>query len=449
MNFLKKNFKKLILVASLMLGSTAIYKIATQCKLDGSSVCYSKKLEHFLIEEDASIRVQVENESLGEYLINTWNELHPDNMGAIEAVVQEPLSLTHLADKFETDVLITSLNNAAYVLDEVFDLGKSIEKPILTYSSSALEDAINERGNFFVPNSVSGWTFIYNKTLLEELGVDLGEKTSFLPDAFSSWEKLVELDELVYEKLDILFPLSFQDQYSFYPFLTSGKWHLNFTNVGNDAGFSHAEFLRGLNLIDFFSQHNLRKETLSADELPWEYNIAFFERRTPFSLMSDWMNLEYFQAKTQDEYVIAPLPTFENNQLRTKGNVDGYLVNKQTAYPSASAEAIRILRSADAFKFYESSDGKTFAYHRDHIANLEGDANDINLVYALNFVDPDPVMVLEDAPHILARSFLYEVNFMDELKALYDGKKAALDVQESLVQIHRAWIQEKLNDKGE
>lgn len=439
MHFLKNNLKKIITGIIVLALGTTFYVYTSQCKVDGSAVCYNNTTETFKIEEDASVFVQVENEDLGAYLVDTWDTLHPDNKGAITYVVKKPLNLTQLADDFDTDVIVTSSNNAAYVLNDVFDLGKDVRKTILTRSPMGLENVLNERGNYFIPNSVSGWTFAYNKTLLEKMGIDLtDENNNGLPDAFETWDQLFRLDETIFKDLDILFPLSFKDQYSFYPFLTSGKWHLNFTDKGDDAGMSHPEFLKGLEFVEALAQANLYKEKKQASDLQWQYNTAFFESKTAFTLMSDWMNFDYFQEKTEDEYIIAPLPSYKESTLRPKGEVDGYLVSKDTLYPSASAEAIRILRSPEAFNYYEGS--KSFVYHRNYLDELKANEKEINLIRALNFIDPDPVMVLESAPTVLARSFFYEVDFMDVLEKLYDGKINTEEAQKQIVEKHDAWL---------
>ncbi len=448
MTYIKNNFKKILSIFLILSLGLGIFIYTTRCKLDGSSVCFNNKLDTFKIEENAQIVVQVESEAMGEYLVKTWNTIHTQQQNVVSYIVKPPLSLTQLADDLESDVFITSSNNAAYVLGNSFDMGKSFRKEVLSKTPITLEAELNALGNYFVPNSYTGWSFVYNKTLLESLGVNLEDANhNYLPDSFETWEQLVTLDTLVFETLDILFPLSFKDQYSFYPFLTSGKWGLNFTKNGEDAGLSHPEFLKGLEFIEFLSQANLYKEDKKAEDLLWEYNVAFFENRTAFSLMSDWMNFEYYQEKTDDEYVIAPLPSFKENTLRPKGEVDGYLVDKETLYPSASAEAIRILRSAQASPYYSSDSQKVFAYHRDLVDDLELDQELKNKIYAYNFIDPDPVIVLERAPQVLARFFLHEVDFMEYLEKLYDGELSAVEAQKEIEDLHKAWLSQYIEEE--
>lgn len=445
---MSKRSRILIVIISILIVTIGSFIfIQSLCKLDGRNVCYDKKEEVFKIEEETKLLIQVENEELGDYIVKTWNELYPEHKESIEYIVKGPLNLTELADDIETDIFITSTNNAAYVLNKSFDLGKHVKEQILKYNPIAFENALNENGVYFVPNSVNGWTFIYNKTLAEELGIDFkDEDENLYPDSFESWENLFSLKDKIFKELDTLFPLSFKDQYSFYPFLTAGRWNLNFTNNGMDAGFSHNEFYEALEFISFLKDNGLFKEDMKADDLAWEYNTAFFNREIVFSLMSDWMNLELYQEKTDDEYKIMPMPKYKDNRLRTKGDIDGYLVNADTKYPSASAEVLRILRDKEAVKYYQSED-KTFAFHRDYINDLEIDETLRDLIYSLNYVDPDPVMVLEKNPSILARLFIYEENIMEPLKKLYDKEITEEQAQEEIIEIHRKWLEKYVDEE--
>ncbi|UPU38621.1 hypothetical protein MX850_08195 [Erysipelothrix sp. Poltava] len=85
----------------------------------------------------------------------------------------------------------------------------------------------------------------------------------------------------------MVFPLSFKDQESFYPFLTSGRWTLNFTKKGSDPGFETQEFRDGLVFIEAMSTHKMDKtlpKDVKAEDLPWQLDAAFYERRSAFRL---------------------------------------------------------------------------------------------------------------------------------------------------------------------
>lgn len=442
--FLKKYFPVIISLSLVIVGLGFFVKL-TSCSLDGENICFDRTNQTFKIEADAKISVQVETEAMASYIVDMWDKTHPEFKGALTAVVKPSLTLTQLADNFETDLILTSINNAAFVLNEVVDLGAKTDRTIMSRIPLSLSGALNEKGTFFVPNSVKGWTFVYNKTLAEEIGLDLEDSDkNGLPDSFETFENIFELEETILKELDILFPLSFQDQYSFYPFLTSSRWHLNFTNVGEDPGFKHPEFLKGLELIEKFSDVKLDNtvEDKSADALPWRYDTAIYNRESVFSLMSDWMNFEYYQDKLSDELVIAPLPTFNGNHLYAKGSVDGYMISKETHYPSATTEALRLLRSLETAPIYGIVNDKVFAYHRNYLDEIAFENDLKDKIRALNFIDPDPVMVLESNNAKLARDLLYEVDIMPVLMDLFDKKIDKIEAQAEIMKLADAWLKE-------
>jgi len=404
-----------------------------KCDADGEHICYVNREDVFKIEEDASLKVQVETEALGEYLVNTWDKLHPKHKGSIEYVVKSPLSLAELLDDLETDIVVTSIHYGAFVLDKMRDMGDVYKKEVLVKSPKRMQGAINLNGSYFTPNSVSGWTFVYNKTLAESLDLDLTDSDgNGLPDDFDSFEKIFELDVDVKYK----FPITFVDQYSFYPFLTSGKWELNFTNEGMDPGFKHPEFLKGLDLIVDFRKLDMG----SSDELTWKYDRALENGETLFSMVSDFMvpHLEL-----DDEIVYAPFPTYHENPLTPLGFVDGYMVSEEVMYPSAAAEVLRILRDAKAAQVYKSD--KTFVYHKKFVDDLKVDDVILQKILAYNYTTVDPVIVLEDYPQIMARDVFYEADFMPVLKDLYDNKITQEEAQKQFIESYNKWLEERVD----
>lgn len=441
---LKKILKWTILIGVLVVASTTFYYYKIRCNIENGEICYIGSEDVFQIEENVSLVVQVESESMGEYLVETWNNLHTTQQGAITYEVMRPLGLKDLLENESKDIVLTSIYNGAYAINQSKDMGQNVRKHILNTVPTRQEDAMNLLGTYFIPNSISGWTFVYNQTLAESLGIDLtDENKDGIPDSFDSFEKIAQMSDTLLADLSVSFPLTFSDQYSFYPFLTSGKWSLNFTYKGMEPGFDTPEFLRGLELIEFFSEMNLRKgEDLSAQDLDWIYDTAFIEKDTLFTIAEDWMRLDYHSEFTGDTYVKTIFPTFNGNHLSPMAEVYGYMVDKDVAYPSAAAEVLRILRAPEAISHHVSDD--TFIYIMDDIEDMEYDSD----ILAYRYSKPQPVIALDDNPRILARNLYYEVDFMDVLKDLYDGKITKETAQERIVSLSDAWLQEKGSDSN-
>lgn len=440
---INKRFKIVALVGALVISAfSAFYFMSKYCKLDGKTICYSENSGRFLIEDNVSLHVQVESDALGEYLVSTWNALYPEQEGAITYTVRKPLSLRELMDDLETDIVVTSIHDGAYALDMMLDLGKLVDDNILNRVSRVSQDAINIKAVKFVPNSIKGWTFVYNETMAKELGIDLVDSDNDgMPDAFDSWDKIFAMESLLLEHAQYVFPLTFSDQLSFYPFLTGGKWRLNFTNKGSDPGFGHPEFLKGLKLIEDFSKvkldGNLEEQTSS--NLKWAYNTVLLERKSMFSIVSDWMLFDQVSSSSEDEFVYMPFPKYQGHSLTPLGYVDGYMVVEGVEYPSASAEVLRILRDPKAAKVYRSGDMKEFLYTANDVDELDVSVNLRNKIRALSYNDVEPVFVLEDNPSVLARAILYDVDFMTIAADLFDGKITAEEAQEAFVKLAKEW----------
>lgn len=494
--------------------STAYFLVVSRCTLDGGSVCFDKSSETFKIEEDVNLLVQVENEELGKYLVETWDKLHPENRGAIETSVQEPLTIKELSQGFPYDVMVTSQSNASFFLDDLRNLESDLGKIVGSRIPSQLQDAINLQGYYFVQNSIDGWYFVYNETLLEEMGFNLESENIYgLPTELNSWEQILSNSEKILKDADYVFPLTFADQNSFYPFLTGGRWTLNFTNRGSEPGFDSREFHEGLELIEMFRDNKYfdvdEKEEVEDDEkldepketvttnkpddskvtdstketdstnkpdepkddeiienaedtediedtedtdrvenkevLPWLYEKAFYNRETPFSIMHKSLQFEAHKDLTDDVYKIAPFPTFKEHHLAPMGNVNGYIVNKEVTYPSASAEVIRILRTPDALSQYKSSDEKVLVYSRSYFDELDLDDETMRNILAYNYHDTPSVLALDNNPNKLTRSLYDELNFMDIFKDLYQNKISSEEAQERIVNRVNIWLDK--NDK--
>lgn len=497
--------------------ATGYFLIESRCTLDGESVCFDKESSQFKIEENANLIVQVENEELGEFLVETWDTLHPDNKGAIETAVQEPLSIKELSQGFPYDIMVTNQSNASYFLDDLRDLQNDLGEVVGSRIPSQLQDAINLKGYYFVQNSIDGWYFVYNETLLKEMGFSMDSETGYgLPTELDSWEKIFDNGEEILKKSDYVFPLTFADQTSFYPFLTGGRWTLNFTQDGSEPGFDSREFREGLELIEAFRDNEFYKEepvleekpsdkdekpgtidnsevqdnkednvltdsakpeenkdkdkdievtdnpdsednaeeipetnvspetegTTAKELLPWMYEEAFYNRETPFTMLHSSMQFEAYREQMDDEYKVAPFPSFNEHHLAPMGEVNGYMVNKTVRYPSASAEVIRILRSPDALKVYESSDDKVPVYSRSYFDELDLGEDVMDKILAYNYHDTPSVLALDNNPSKLTRSVYDEINFMDIFENIYLDKVTIEEAQHEVVKRVDSWLEE-------
>jgi len=430
----KTNFLIVVVFVAIF---SMVYYFSNRCVLDGETVCYNEKIGQFDLEENAHLKIHVESEEVAEQFKKLWAQEHPKHADKVELFVAEPKKIKEMVDGPGEDIVLINQNNAAYFMDQYHDLGEKFEELVGQKIPPQLYDAMNEQGFYFLPNTISGWVFVYNPKVLESLGYDTTYNLrSGLPQGFETWEKIFSKSPELLKELDYVFPITFKDQDSFYPFLTSGKWTLNFQHSVSGFGFKTREFNEGLAFIEFLRNVEITKGKEKSSDLEWAYDKAFYERKTAFSLM----HASFYRKDFADEMVIAPFPTFNGHQMSPMGEVNGYVVMKKSSFPSASAEALRILRSPEMMSEYVSSDGKEIIYHRNYFDDLDLSKDRLQSILAYNFHDTESVLALKENPKVRLKNVYYEVDFMDILQEFYDGEIDRDKAQAMIVKRAEKWI---------
>lgn len=406
-----KKYKWLIVLALLLGAGGYAYFLAT-CSLDGNRACYDKELGQYQLEDGASLSVQVENQALADFLKLTWSELHPEN--EINVSVANTLSLEEFKS-MPTDIMVVNQEDAAYFMNDLQNLGANVGADLGKTIPVSLQDAINLKGFYMVQNSVSGTLFAYNETLIKELG---------LADIKTFDDLLSRKD-----KLEVILPFSLLDQTLIYPFLTAGGWSLNKSHVGSEPGFDSAEFLEGLKFIE-----GLSKEGVDGDT--WNYESAFYERKAIISLINDRAFADQYAQVNGDVYRYGASLLNGEYRLRPFADVTGYVVKRDTGYPSAAAEVLRILRLPEAIALNENVP----VYHNNHLEDLNIDTRKLELIAAYNSSIARPVVALEHDLAKLARRMYSEVNILDLISDMYHGDMTPEEAQEKIVQRMNEWM---------
>lgn len=165
----KTNF--LIVVVFIAIFSM-VYYFSNRCVLDGETVCYNEKIGQFEMEENAHLKIHVESEEVAEQFKKLWAQEHPNHADKVELFVAEPKKIKEMVDGPSEDIVLINQNNAAYFMDQYHDLGEKFEELVGQKIPPQLYDAMNEQGFYFLPNTISGWVFVYNPKVLESLGYE-------------------------------------------------------------------------------------------------------------------------------------------------------------------------------------------------------------------------------------------------------------------------------------
>lgn len=438
--------------------TTVFVVLNRRCVADGSTICYDKDEGYFKVEADVSLKVQVESEAMGAYLVSTWDRLHPEQAGAVSYEVRPLMSAAELSGGMPYDVFVVAQETASYYIDDLLAaeaLGRIVDGKIPTQ----LQDVINQAAYYFTSNSIAGNVFVYNETLMEELGYDTSDNNqSGLPDIFDSWEAIFEQADDLTEKTELLFPFTLTDQNSIYPFLTGAGWSLFFNKDSMNPGFSSREFKDGLSLIEDFSNTALiqadeeENEEITPyngpitplDRLPWQFEDAFYNRRTLFSVLnpSDELFIQY--SRGSDTYKLAPMPSYKKHTLMPMASVTGYVIKGDIEFPSAASEIVRILRLPEGLMIYQNNSMQTIVYKFSLIDDLAlEDQALIDRIRAYNYHDVPFVLALKGNPQVLARSIWKEIDIMPSLIKLYNHEISPDQAQQEIMELSERWYEAK------
>ena len=425
----KSKVISLLIIFVLIVGALVYAYDNSQCELDGLSVCFDKDTERFLIEEEASLSIQIGNEGTAELLQTKWNALYPQVKLEIE--VLPILEIDDLVNGLKHDVVYLKQKDAAYFMQDFFNLGYEANEIMGSKIPTQIQDASNVKGMKLLQTAVTGPLFMVNQTLADELGfTDL-----------SSFESIFAQSDKILENMEITYPISFVDQFSMYPYLTSGGWLLNRDHMESDPEFSSPRFLKSLEFIEWMGQQKLTKSEEKLKALDYAYNneASFFAGESLFGIVSDFELARLYEESSNVEYKPVPFPKYGDHHLSQLVDVEVYAVNANTLYPSASAELFRILRDPEIISEYSGGDYAAI-YHPNYLADLKEDIDPRIRAYA--YGDTLPILALKEDPSVLVASIYRELDLRLWVAKVFDGEITPLEAQAQIVQISNDWLKE-------
>ena len=377
-------------------------------------ICLNE-FKRYDIENGAKIVVGVDNEIVGKQLVSLWNEMNQEDTGLLSYIVFNSFDLTILPDVY-------LLDEAEYQSSEFYLLDSSLQK-----------------NSNFLSYSYNGVVFSYNKTMLEEFGIEmLDSNNDSLPDSIDTWEEIFNL-ELVGESykgnvINEIYPISINEVWTAYSSLTAGGYEFY------KDGFESNEFLKGLEFIEEFSKKGINNDLygmkLNGNRMGYRLDEYLAEEAYPFSLVGSWSNVNSFELMNGSNLKFAQMPTYNGNNLSPFTKIKGFVISKDTMYPSAAHEVLRWLTEQEALNVMTSFSNIV------PTPNLEFSPEDDNLaeiIDAFNFNHIETTEMIPDTD-VRALEIYYNANIGEYLVELWDGSKTALEVQQEIVVLSEAWV---------
>jgi arabinogalactan oligomer/maltooligosaccharide transport system substrate-binding protein len=418
--------QKLILIL-ILLGSTftAIQAVkADDCITDGLTVCFVAHKNEFMIEAHAKLSILVPNEAYGQAVVTYWDWYHPDRSGI---VTYEVMSETAGSQ----DVLFINQNQAGALHSKLYPLSDVLTKNVDLNKVYAL----NADQLTYLPVTAEGFAFVVNKTRLELLGLSIDDlNKDGLIDSVDSFEKIFALKPL-WESLDVnILPISLNEPYSFYPFLTAGGFSLYSSYDALKPGFDSESFKTGISFISALSDINwLNTETNTSDNYTWKLDDVMVNDSFIFTLAGPWMSIGTADHEAVSDWVVSKFPTYHKQELSPMVKTNGFAVNAETEYPSAAHELIRILKSIKGIQILIDNTDYIPLVNDEMLKYLTfEESHDQELAKAYQSSVGEPVIAFPLNPKHLAMELVYHMKMMDIMRALWDK---TITVDEAQAQI--------------
>ncbi|TFG83521.1 MAG: ABC transporter substrate-binding protein [Erysipelotrichales bacterium] len=356
----------LLLIVGSLTACGRTLKTCTVKDLDGTTVCYDEKLEAYAVETGAKLRFGADNDVVGNAIVALWDATYPTLKGAVEYVNTGAAGSTDALATQQgeyVDVFMAIDGEVSRNESHLLAIDAVLAKLIKDNSIETFFKAGNTTAStVYAPMAYDGMAFIWNKTMLETLGLNTTDADKDnLPDAFDTWEEIFALSKTwignrpMYKSnpINIVFPLALTEVWSTYHQFTSTGWEVFAEGDGTKPGYEKASFKSGLDFLLAAKEAQVSVDAAGiltkSGDMGWRWDDVFNNETAPFGLAGTWMDIAGAATKTGSEFIISPLPTFGGNHQSPFVKTKGFVINGYTQYRSAATELLRLVYSKGGF----------------------------------------------------------------------------------------------------
>lgn len=445
------------------------------CNVNEGMICYDEEKEQFILEEEAHLVVAVDSEEYGKALQKLWDEHYPQAQGAIEYIVQESFDAkAYMNNQPDLGLLYSS---EASRLDEWFyPIEQRVQDEIEGGIVKQYGDELNQNAFVYVPMFGYGWVFSYNATMLEEAGVDLtDENQDGLPDALDSFEKInawaSSIDELVFRENSVadVFKWDWNDPYQTMMLLSLADFK-PFSSYQAEVPLWDSEaFLSSLNDLSTLGkmkwQFTELEQSMDEDVEKQQISVSGSEfylskAQSVFSLVGTWMYYDEYEELNEVDFRFSAMPSLNGSTMHPYTLSIGYVINKDTQYPNACFELMKLIRSDEGLQAYASVSANPLLYNyheerKELVKNEKGKLVEVEkeplqlefinenckeLSYAMMQGAEPSMLSFELDNAVRGWQMIQDCGIYDILKEVFDQTLSAEKAQEKIVQKTNEWL---------
>jgi len=428
------------------------------------TVMFDEDEGRFQIEEGAELTIGVDSDELGAAIVEQWNEDFPEYEGMLSytfynSVNQEDGGMEGL------ELLEDEAPDVALVIDNELIGRENAVRGLHDYfievgeeQTHEVYEEVNILGNFLLPAFYDTMVFSWNKTMLEDWGVDVDDRTeNNLPAELATWEDIFDYaenygaepgDRPEFEGNDILefFPISVAEVWSAFPQLSAGGWRIYSEETYTEPEFDTGEFLAGLEFLEEFSNTNMSVDETGSirggADMVWRWD-GYLDGDYPFGMVGTWMDVNDAIDEYGYEFEFSTIPTWQGEDLSALYKTKGFVINSYTEYPSAANEVMRWLYTQDTMEMMINNSTYLPALQEDaeiYPENIEDEFKE-DMGAGMEHHYLEPAATLPENPTVRAMSVYYNIGVEDYLIELWDGERDAAATQSEIVDAAEYWIE--------
>jgi hypothetical protein len=440
---MKKIILYLVFVSVVVIGSSwKILDDKTYCYADGTRVCYNQKEQTFNLEKDASLTIYLKTEQQKEYLLTALAQDIVDYNITLDIKIDSSVSAWEAINELNADIFYTQENEAAMIYSDLMSMESVFTDELSFEGIDHFASLINREGIRFVPNSYEGLLFVYNETLLDNLGFDITQKDDKnRVVGLSQWNDALQLSKQWKEErpnasITSVFPFTVAEPWQFYPFLTAGGWHMFSSDNASQPGFDSPEFYNALVFVDeiFNSKLTFNEQ----DELAWRFEEALINEDSLFSIATDWLDWEAISLTNNQEYSYSAFLDHMENPLTPLVRVDG-LVIKDNPFPTWSHRIFELLTSDENTQLLLDTTSENLVIAKDKLDSFEMDAKRKEKIQAYMYSVSEPLVALENNSQILGWDYYLEGHVHKIILEVFNKNITIEQAQQQLVEDYNSW----------
>lgn len=423
------------------------------CDGRDGKVCFNEELDRYTIEENAKITIGVENEIIGAELIALWDKQYPSNQGVIVPIVQNQFDgFTYL--NLHPDMGLIWANEAARLDNWLLPIDNQLVEVLKPNLLLQYGESLNHDQFYYVPMNGFGWIFSTNKTMLEALGVDTTDANEDgLVDALDTFEKIKEWtdslsSQLVYRDTVVnrIFDFNFNDSIESMVWLSLGNFKLFESFQAEEPGIESTQFL---NLLNELSELGKQKWVISSEvetvsnENGWNSELYLSKSASVFSFVGSWMAVDPFEQLTEQDFLFSAMPTLNGSSLHPYTLSAGYVISKDTQYPNACLELLRLIRSDAGLQIFANNSEQPLlvndaAWEENPIVYDNENRRQISI--AMQQGAEESMVAFKEDPTKRGWAIVDEIGLPDILKQVFMQEITPEDAQKTIVERSNEWL---------